>query len=186
MVGGMMLLEHPIAPPPEQAPFRKQVEQLVPRLRARAVQLCRNPNDAQDLVQDTVERALRFEHQFEPGTNLRAWLNKVLFSVFVSRLRSRSRERRVLDVLAADPCAWTQPDPAPVMQSLPVRLSRAVESLPEQFAETLCLVDLHELAYKDTAERLQVPVGTVMSRLHRARRMLQHTLEAEVPAPQAA
>lgn len=159
--------------------FRAQVEALTPKLLPRAMMLCRNASDAQDLLQDTVERALRFEHQFVPGSNLRAWLHQVLYSVFVTRCRSRGRERRALDRLAVDPVAWTQADPEPSLSSLPPRLANALASLPERFQRTLLLVDLWELPYKDAAALLSVPIGTVMSRLHRARRMLRDVLGDE-------
>lgn len=159
--------------------FRSQVEALAPKLLPRAMMLCRNSSDAHDLLQDTVERALRFEHHFVPGSNLRAWLYQVLYSVFVTRCRSRGRERRALDRLATDPVAWTQQDPAPMMSSLPPRLAAALASLPEPFQRTILLVDLLELPYKDAAATLSVPVGTVMSRLHRARKMLREALGDE-------
>jgi RNA polymerase sigma-70 factor, ECF subfamily len=162
--------------------FRDQVEALAPRLLPRAVQLCHNRHDAQDLVQDTVERALRFEHHFLIGSNLRAWLNQVLFSVFVTRCRSRGRERRALDNLGNDPCAWTNADPAPLMRTLTPRLAQALASLPQPFADALLLVDLEELPYKDAAIALQVPVGTIMSRLHRGRRLLREALGEDVAA----
>lgn len=162
--------------------FRTEVQALVPRLRPRAMQLCRNQQDAQDLVQDTVERALRFESHFIPGSNLKAWLSQVLYSVFITRCRSRRRERRALDNLSSDPCAWTRSDEAPVLSSLSPRLAHAVKSLPVPFAQTLELVDIGELAYKDAADALGVPVGTVMSRLHRARRMLREALGEEAAA----
>ncbi len=144
----------------------------LPLLRARALRLTRDPLAAEDLVQDTVERALRFEATFAPGTNLKAWLQQVLYSVFVSRCRRKRRERRALDALAADPCAWTRADAAPAMATLTPRLERALSALPEAFSSVIRLVDLGERSYRDAADELGVPVGTVMSRLFRGRSLL--------------
>jgi DNA-directed RNA polymerase specialized sigma24 family protein len=89
--------------------------ELLPDLRGRAMRLCADRAQADDLVQDTVERALRFAGQYEQGTNLRAWAYQILFSVFVTRYRRQRRERKAMRWLATDPCAWTQPNrfPAP-------------------------------------------------------------------------
>ena len=84
---------------------------LVPDLRIRALRLARDRATADDLVQDTIERALRFADQYERGTNLRAWMQQILFSVFVTRYRRSRRERDAVKRLTADPCAWTHPEP---------------------------------------------------------------------------
>ncbi len=165
--------------------LRESLADLIPALRIRARRLARNDTVADDLVQDTVERALRFESSFRPGTNLRAWLNQILFSVFVTRCRRQRRERRALDSLTTDPCAWTHRDPSPEMRSLTPRVERAIEALPMQFASVIRLVDIGELSYKDAAATLGVPVGTVMSRLFRGRRLLASAL-AEKPLLAAA
>ncbi|HMJ15978.1 MAG TPA: sigma-70 family RNA polymerase sigma factor [Polyangiaceae bacterium] len=158
--------------------MRQALIALVPALRARALKLCLNPVEAQDLVQDAVERALRFEATYQPGTNLRAWAQQVLFSVFASRCRRLRRERRALSTLMCDPCAWTAQDAPPHMSQLPPKLERLLASLPPHFAAVLRLVDLRECSYKEAALELGVPMGTVMSRLFRARRMLADTLVA--------
>jgi RNA polymerase sigma-70 factor (ECF subfamily) len=161
--------------------LREEIPSLIPLLSARALKLCLNATEAHDLVQDTVERALRFENSFEPGTNVRAWLMQVLFSVFVTRCRRARRERRALQTLVSDPCAWTRPDEAPAMLRLSPKVERAIEDLPRQFAAVVRLVDLDERSYKDAADALGVPVGTVMSRLFRGRRLLAARL-GEVPS----
>jgi len=168
------------------AELREKLPALLPGLNARALSLCKRQNDAHDLVQDTVLRALCFESGYEQGTNLRGWLQQILFSVFITRCRKFSRERRALGALAVDPCAWTKPDAAPVRQSLLRPVSRALESLPTQFSAVVRLVDLEERSYKDAADELRVPVGTVMSRLFRGRRLLAEALSESEHLPKAA
>jgi RNA polymerase sigma-70 factor, ECF subfamily len=157
--------------------------ELVPELRARAMRLCNDRALADDIVQDTVERALRFADQYERGTNLRAWAFQILFSVFVTRWRRRRRERNALENLASDPCAWTvpvgfaAPDCGP--GGLTASTQRKLDELPEGFRAVIVLVDIEQRSYRDAAKELGVPVGTVMSRLHRGRKLLAAQLAAE-------
>ena len=176
----------PNAPDGEKAlgSLRRALPALMPMLRARALRLSRDGTAAEDLVQDTLERALRFASTFEPDSNLRAWTHKILLSVFVSRCRRLRRERRALDWLASDPCAWTNPDGPAAEGALLPSVEGAIARLPPQFACVIRLVDLGEHSYKDAAERLGVPVGTVMSRLFRGRQLLAAALGPE-PAPVA-
>jgi len=162
--------------------LRRALPALLPMLRARALRLSRDGSAAEDLVQDTLERALRFASTFEPDTNLRAWMHKILMSVFVSRCRRLRRERRALDWLASDPCAWTNSDGPVEQPALLPSVEGAINRLPPQFACVIRLVDLGEHSYKDAAARLGVPVGTVMSRLFRGRQLLAAALGPE-PAP---
>jgi len=164
--------------------LRLEIEPELPRLRALARRLCRNDVDASDLVQDTVVRALAFEGSFLVGTNLRAWLQQILRSVLASRYRRSCRERRALDRLAHDPCAWTRRDAPPAMSSLTSHAKVALSTLPETFRNVVELVDLAGYEYRDAAQALDVPVGTVMSRLHRARRALAQQL-TDPPTPVA-
>jgi RNA polymerase sigma-70 factor (ECF subfamily) len=156
--------------------LRHRLARLTPELFGRALRMARSPELAQDLVQDTCERAMRFEAQYQPGTNLRAWVYQILFSVFVTRCRRGRRERNALDVLSTDPCAWTMPDAAAPMQDLSPPVAGALDQLPRGFRDAVVLVDIEEMSYKDAALRLGVPVGTVMSRLHRGRRQLADAL----------
>ncbi|HEY3498303.1 MAG TPA: RNA polymerase sigma factor [Polyangiaceae bacterium] len=165
--------------------FRTDLEPELPRLRARARRLCARESDAQDLVQDTVLRALAYESSFVPGTNLCAWLQQIQRSVFISRYRRRGREQRALAALAADPCSWPHHDAPPAMSSLTATTQVALDHLPDPFRRVLELVDLGGLEYRDAAATLEVPVGTVMSRLHRARRLLATRLSEET-TPRAA
>jgi RNA polymerase sigma-70 factor (ECF subfamily) len=154
----------------------QEIAALVPDLRARAIRLCHDGAAADDIVQDTVERALRFDHQYERGTNLRAWAFQILFSVFVSGWRRRRRERKAVARLAGDPHAWTAPAPLARPDQGPGSLTRStrrqLDALPEGFRAVMVLVDLEERSYRDAARELGVPVGTVMSRLHRGRKLL--------------
>lgn len=175
--------QSPVPPTPR---LRDELLQHLPALRARALKLCLDASDASDLVQDTVERALRFESSYTPGTNLRAWLNQVLFSVFITGRRRARREKRALGSLTHDPCAWTHSEPARVLASLSRHTEQALSSLPPSFQAVVKLVDLDERSYKDAAELLEVPIGTVMSRLFRARRLLRESLEQQPAALQAA
>jgi RNA polymerase sigma-70 factor (ECF subfamily) len=174
----------------DEREFRAALVDLVPHLRARALRLCGGDSAAaDDVVQDAVERALRFSHQYERGTNLRAWAFQVLFSVFVTRWRRRRRERNALSDLASDPYAWTIPGgfvaPDAGDGVMTKTTLRTLGALPEGFRDVVILVDLEERSYLDAAEKLGVPVGTVMSRLHRGRRLLAEKMKAHAGGPAA-
>jgi RNA polymerase sigma-70 factor (ECF subfamily) len=169
-----------VPPPPVVAhdddELRAALAALLPDLRARAFRLSGNAAAADDIAQDALERALRFRSQYERGTNLRAWALQIVFSVFVTRWRRRRRERAALEQLASDPCAWTVPSPfAPPdagSRALSQTTVRTLDALPEGFRAVIVLVDLERLTYRDAAKALGLPVGTVMSRLHRGRKLL--------------
>lgn len=162
-----------------QSELRTALVTLSPELFARALRLSRNPSVAEDLVQDTVERAIKFESHFIVGTNARAWLFQILFSVFITRCRRNRREQRALGWLSTDPCAWTIPETGQAsMSSLTPALTEQLARLPEAFRRAVELVDLEQLSYRDAADRMGVPVGTVMSRLHRGRKLLAMALRA--------
>ncbi len=154
---------------------------LVPELRGRALRLSGNTALADDIVQDTIERALRFEGQYEPGTNLRAWVFQILFSVFITRYRRLRRERNALRILSTDPCAWTIP-PANGSPEHEVKLTTSTQeklaALPDGFRSVIVMVDLEERSYREAAVALGLPLGTVMSRLHRGRKLLAAQLAA--------
>src|SRR5690606_13805392 len=160
---------------------REGLRRHLPSLVAHARRLTRCRTQAEDVVQESAARAMAFAGSFEPGTNVKAWLHQVLESVFLSSCRRRVRERRALDALGRDPCAWTRGDDAPSMRALSRRVTNALEQLPPTFRDVVRLVDVEELSYKDAASELSVPLGTVMSRLHRARRLLANAL-ADPPA----
>jgi RNA polymerase sigma-70 factor (ECF subfamily) len=141
-----------------------------------AWRLTRSQAHAEDLVQDTVERALRFEDHFQQGTNLRAWVHQIMANLFFSRCRQLRRETRALQVLTTDPCAWTRTAPEPVRPELSRATRRAIDALPAPFQSTVVLIDLMDYSYQAAADELGVPLGTVMSRLHRGRRLLAEAL----------
>jgi RNA polymerase sigma-70 factor (ECF subfamily) len=152
-----------------------------------ALRLTRNESEAQDLVQDALVRAYRFQHHFEPGTNLKAWLLRILTNTFINHYRRTARERRVLDVEEGAPIGdgvmsrsamRSLTDSTSVAQEglLRAEIVSAIDSLPEDYRVMIVLADVEELAYKEIADTLSVPIGTVMSRLHRARKLLQKRL----------
>ncbi|HHH11015.1 MAG TPA: RNA polymerase sigma factor [Sorangium sp.] len=181
-----VLLSRPVDSPKRSSSgeVRRGLAALRPTLYARALRMSRCPSRADDIVQETMVRALRFEHQFRVGTNLRAWVGQVLTSVFLTQCRRNKRERRALDNLLYDPCAWHKHDTPAMMTTLSKRPAQALASLPDSYRSAVQLVDLDGLSYREAAERLNVPVGTIMSRLHRGRKLLAAKLQA--PALNAA
>lgn len=159
--------------------FARELCSLRPEMRARALRLTRNEALAEDLVQDAIERALKFRGQFQPGTNLKSWAQTIVFSVFVTGWRRRRRERDAVKSLAIDPCAWTAQDAVDLgaeMRELSPKVQAALDELPRAFREVILMVDVGDRSYRDAAEALGVPIGTVMSRLHRARKQLAEAL----------
>jgi RNA polymerase sigma-70 factor, ECF subfamily len=170
-----------------ESELRARLTGHMPDLYARALRLARNDAVAQDVLQDTIERALRFEGQYEQGSNLRAWLQRILLSVFITRCRRTRRERRALENLTHDPCAWTLPEARETSQGLSPSMQRALAALPANFRQAVELVDVADMSYRDAAEIIGVPLGTVMSRLHRGRRILAEAIRERAPElPEAA
>jgi RNA polymerase sigma-70 factor, ECF subfamily len=152
-----------------------------------ASRLTRNNADAQDLVQDTLLKAMRARDQFESGTNMRAWLLRILTNTFINRYRRGGLERSVLDGPDADPLAdgWISastmeamrdPESQALRPMLEQEINRALDELPEEFRVVVVLSDVEELSYKEIADIVGCPIGTVMSRLHRGRRLLKRRL----------
>jgi RNA polymerase sigma-70 factor (ECF subfamily) len=151
-----------------------------------AVRLARNPDDANDLLQETVLRAYRFFHQFESGTNCRAWMLTILFNNFRNGYRKYSREqpassadefeRKVeVESLRADQ-AGSNPEAMVSEQGMEGEVENALAALPAEFREALLLVDVEELSYQEVSKVLDVPIGTVKSRVSRGRAMLRDAL----------
>jgi RNA polymerase sigma-70 factor (ECF subfamily) len=156
-------------------------------LLAVATRLTRDPVDAEDLVQDTFVKAMRARHQFEAGTNMRAWLLRILTNTFINRFRRGGLERSVLEGPDADPLAdgWVgsatmealrDPESQALRPMLEAEIRRSLDELPEEFRLAVVLADVEELSYKEIADIMGCPIGTVMSRLHRGRRLLKSRL----------
>jgi len=147
------------------------------RLFRLAMWLERNRSDAEDAVQETMIRALQSFHRFQPGTNCRAWLVTILHRVVSNRRRARGRSIVVSD--PDDRIAGTTPFVPPVPQELTDEdMLNALRRLPPSFQDVILLCDVEGLTYKETADALTIPIGTVMSRLHRGRAQLRAELAA--------
>jgi RNA polymerase sigma-70 factor (ECF subfamily) len=157
--------------------FETEVLPHADRLFRLAMWFERNRAEAEDVVQDTMMQALRSFHRFRPGTNCRAWLVTILQRVVRKRRRAKGRSIVVSD--PDDRLANTVPFVPPVPQQLTDEVMLAnLRRLPLAFQEVIVLCDVEELSYKEAAEALDIPVGTVMSRLHRGRAQLRASLEA--------
>ena len=153
-----------------------------------ALRLVRNADDAGDLLQETVLRAYRFFHQFESGTNCRAWMLTILFNNFRNGYRKSSREqpassadefeRKVeAESLRLDP-AGANPESLVSGQMMEGEVEAALTALPGEFREAILLVDVEELSYQEVSGVLNIPIGTVKSRVSRGRAMLRDALTA--------
>jgi RNA polymerase sigma-70 factor (ECF subfamily) len=154
------------------------VRPLLPGLRGAALRLTRNREDAEDLLQETTLRAWRFWEHYEPDSNLRAWLHRILLNAFVNRYRRLRREREVMSqarVIAELRAAPAQ-EPAALHASLSDEVAAPFAALQPEFRAVLWAVAVDELSYRETADSLGCPLGTVMSRLHRARRGMTQAL----------
>ncbi len=147
-----------------------------------ALRLTRNEADAQDLVQDTYVKVFRSAKQFTPGTNLKAWLFTILHNTFRNRLRDSGRDPVAVDSDQVDLAAPRDPAATPEEQLLGAvlgpELQEALDALPDAFRDAVWLRDVEEFTYAEIAEMLGIPVGTVMSRISRGRRMLYERLAA--------
>jgi RNA polymerase sigma-70 factor (ECF subfamily) len=149
--------------------------------------IARDSNDAEDLVQETYLKALRSFASFRPGTNFRAWMFRILRNTFLS---SRKKyERRMIDALESEEdgpeLAVVRETPETILlnRSNLQRMERAIDELPVHYRETLLLCEVEEMSYQQIAEILSVPIGTVMSRLARARKAVRESLSRTSGAP---
>lgn len=166
-------------------------EEALPHLDAlysMALRLARNSDDAGDLLQETILRAYRFFHQFETGTNCRAWMLTILFNNFRNGYRKSSREQpaastedfeRKLETqsMRSDP-AGSNPESMLSGRGMEGEVETALASLPEEFREAILLVDVEELSYQEVSGVLNIPIGTVKSRVSRGRAILRESLAA--------
>lgn len=179
------------APAPPEDPllrerFEREVLPLLPNLYGAALRLTRNPQEAEDLVQETYLRAFRGFAGFQEGTNLRAWMYRILTNTFINAYRKKQREP--VTVADDDIEDWYLYErlggsnveasaESEVLEQLPDEdVQRALEALPEGFRMAVLLADVEGFSYKEIAEIMDVPIGTVMSRLHRGRKALQKAL----------
>jgi RNA polymerase sigma-70 factor (ECF subfamily) len=157
--------------------FEGEVLPHADRLFRLAMWFVRNRADAEDVVQDTMMQALKSFHRFQPGTNCRAWLTTILQHIVSNRRRAQGRSIVVSD--PDDRIAQTVPFVPPVPQELTDELVLGtLRRLPTVFQEVILLCDVEDLSYKEAAEALDVPIGTIMSRLHRGRAQLRAELAA--------
>jgi len=156
-------------------------------LYAVALRLTRNTADAQDLTQNTVVKALRFHSKFQEGTYIKAWLLTILRNTFINEYRRKARRPTFVELSGAEPAADTSPDPevgyepptrdsSELLELLEDEVKRAVESLPEDFRQAVIMADLEDMSYKEIAEAMDCPLGTVMSRLYRGRKLMREQL----------
>jgi RNA polymerase sigma-70 factor (ECF subfamily) len=171
-------------PQNQRAEFESEALPHLDDLYSAASYLCGDRERAAELVQETVLRAFRFFHQFEPGTNCRGWLLTILHNTFRNQYRSRQREGAQIDIdepaaaREASEAAGGEGNPETLLLAgvLDEEIVHALGELPEEFRSAVVLVDLQELTYEEGARALGCPVGTVRSRLSRGRRLLGHKL----------
>ena len=178
-------------PPADDAAMRERFERdvlpLLPSLYGAALRMTRNPADAEDLVQDTYLRAFRGFSGFAEGTNLKAWLYRILTNSFINTYRKKQRQPQTVEG-PDDLDEWYLFDKlggrnvelsaeTEVLDRIPDEaVKSALESLPENFRLPVLLADVEGFSYKEIAEIMDTPIGTVMSRLHRGRKALQKAL----------
>jgi len=175
--------------PARQEQFTEQVLEHMPSLYSGALRMTRSPADAEDLVQETYLKAYRSWHSYQQGTNLKAWLYRILTNTFINSYRSKKRKpeqtdldeiedlylyRRLGGLEAAAASRSAEDEVMDLFTDSEVK--GALENLPDQFRMAVLLADVEGFSYKEIAEILDVPIGTVMSRLHRGRKALQKAL----------
>jgi RNA polymerase sigma-70 factor (ECF subfamily) len=166
--------------------FERDALVFMDQLYAAALRFTKNPEDARDLVQDTYLKAFNSFHQFEEGTNLRAWLYRVLTTTFINTYRKDQRRPQLASGELEDwQLAEAQSHTSDLGKSAEVEalenlpdsdIKRALQEIPEEFRIAVYLADVEGFSYKEIADIVEVPAGTVMSRLHRGRKLLREKL----------
>ncbi len=173
----------------DQATFAEQAMPLMSSLYSAALRMTRNPSDAEDLVQETYLRAYRGFGGFEQGTNLKAWLYRILTNTYINIYRAKKRRPEETDLddvedlflyhrlggLEAATLGRSAEDEL-MDYFTEAEVKDAIEALPDTFRMAVLLADVEGFSYKEIAEILDIPIGTVMSRLHRGRKALQKRL----------
>jgi len=172
----------------KRAEFERQALVHTDALYGAAYRLTRNPRDAEDLVQDSLLRAYRFWDSFEQDSNCKAWLLRIVTNTFINEYQRKKRSREVLDaataeqdttdgiLVHADASDRQSPERALLDRSVSDDVQRSLDALPDDFRTAVVLCDVQGLSYKEIAEIMQTPVGTVMSRLFRGRKLLAAAL----------
>ncbi len=173
----------------DRAAFSDLAMEYMPALYSAALRMTRNPADAEDLVQETYLKAYRAFATFELGTNLKAWLYRILTNTYINSYRAKKRRPEVTDVedvddlylyrhLASDRSAGLgrSAEDEALEHFTDTDIKEAIESLPDTFRMAVLLADVEGFSYKEIADITDVPIGTVMSRIHRGRKALQKAL----------
>lgn len=172
---------------PRAEVFERELVEHMDVLYSAALRLTQNSADAKDLQQDALVRALRFHHKFKQGTYIRAWLLTILRNTFINDYRKKARRPMSVELTGAEQLPLNEADremgyfpnelkSQHILEYLDDDTRSAVESLPEGHRHTVIMADLQDMSYKEIAEELNCPLGTVMSRLHRGRRLLRDAL----------
>ena len=169
--------------------FERQALAHLDALYGAAYRLTRNARDAEDLVQDSLLRAYRFWDSFQQDSNCKAWLLRIVTNTFINEYQRKKRSREVLDAATAEQSATDgvlvqasandkqSPQQVLLQHSVSDDVQRALDSLPDDFRTAVILCDMQGLSYKEIAEIMETPVGTVMSRLFRGRKLLAAALK---------
>jgi RNA polymerase sigma-70 factor, ECF subfamily len=168
--------------------FEEQVLEHIDMLHAVAMRLTRNRADADDLTQNTLVKALRFHDKFREGTYIKAWLLTILRNTFINEYRRKARRPLEVELNGTESVEDTSPDPEVhiemrnddldnLMELLDDEVKKAVLSLPDDFRDAVVMADMRDMSYKEIADLMGCPLGTVMSRLYRGRKLLRDALE---------
>jgi len=171
----------------DQANFEADAMQFAPQLYSAALRMTRNPADAEDIVQETFLKAYRAYDSFKAGTNLKAWLYRILTNTYINRYRKAQRRPSEVELgelqdlylfkrLGEQSGASRSAEVEVLDSFVDTDVIEALESLPDNFRMPVLLADVEGFSYKEIAEMLDIPIGTVMSRLHRGRKALQKKL----------